>query len=245
MKINNIFIIVIALFVINCKGNNRRNDTVEKDTLTTQHVDSGTENKGSINRNRDNLKIPSQSNTVSNNIADEAKNYFNQGIQLLQKRGFFLTTKRDTQTYLKAANYIKKAIEHDSNYVNAYTNLAQIYYKLDSNNLALDVLNSLLKVKPNYVEAITTKGFVLEKMSKQEKANHQYKKALQIYSFKLDKTYSDYINKAFLSLLLYGEKEGLKELEMLNEKYPDKDIEKYIVQFKNFNRQEFINNALN
>ncbi len=78
---------------------------MEKDTLTTRHVDSGTKNKGSINRNRDNLKIHSQSNAASNNIADEAKNYFNQGIQLLQKRGFFLTTKRDTQTYLKAANY--------------------------------------------------------------------------------------------------------------------------------------------
>lgn len=245
MKINNIFVIVIALFIINCKGNNQSNDTGEKDTLTTQHEGSGTENKGSLKINKENLQMPAQINTVSNEISNEAKNYFNQGIQLLQKRGFFLTTKRDTQTYLKAANYIKKAIEHDSNYINAYTNLAQIYYKLDSNNLALDVLNSLLKVKPNYVEAITTKGFVLEKMGKQEKANHQYKEALQIYSFKLEKTYSDYINKAFLSLLLYGEKEGLKELEILNEKYPDKDIEKYIIQFKNFNRQEFINNALN
>jgi tetratricopeptide (TPR) repeat protein len=235
MKNKNSLIVLICFLIINCKGQQEEN--AKKHTISNKSGNEYIEKKDNSQTLQD-LSKPKE-------ISNEAANLFNQGIQILQKRGFFLSTKKDTQNYLKAASYIKKAIEHDRNYVNAYINLAKIYYKINHDSLALDVLNNLLEIKPKHVEAITTKGFILEKINKKDEANIQYKIALQIYSFRLNKTYSDHINRAFLTLLLYGEKEGIKELERIKEKYPNKKIDGYINQFRNFNREAFIKNALN
>jgi len=213
-------------------------DIIDVVTLSLQQDDTLSKNKYIIDKDNTNRRTELSYTTI------EAKKEINQGIQLLQKRGYFLLTKQDTQSYLKAAQYIEKAIMYDSNYINAYNILTQIYYKLDSNKLALDVLNRLLIVKPNSIEAITTKGFVYERIGLIEKANLHYIKALHLYSNQFDKSKTDYINEAFLYLLLYGEKDGIKEIQKVKNMYPDGNIENYILQFNNFNRGEFIKHAL-
>ncbi len=147
--------------------------------------------------------------------------------------------------YLKAANYYQKAIACDSNNIDALRDLVQSYYKLGSNNLALSVVNKLLLIKPNYVEAITAKGFILERTGDRQEADNLYKRVIRMYSQSVNKTYSDDINKAFLIMMLYGKKKGLGELYKMKTKYPNRNIETYVYMFKNFNRSNFLKNALN
>lgn len=229
----NILIFCLCI-LISCTDKQSKEKTELSEKQDTQQIKINQENNNKVYQPK-----------VIDNSTKDAKQYFNQGIQLLQERGFFLLTKKDTLTYLKAAKFIEKAINIDSTYINAYTNLAQIYFKIDSNKKALEVLNNLLYVKPDYVEAITSKGFILERMGKIKDAEENYKKALQIYNFKLNKTYNDYINTAFLVLLLYGEDEAYEKLDNIKNKFPKKDLKIYRNQFKNFNRNEFIKNSLN
>ncbi len=115
---------------------------------------------------------------------------------------------------------------------------------MDSVSKAIQVLDKLLKVDSNYVEAITSQGFIYEKMGEQEKAMSSYKKALNIYSFRLIKNYGDHINKSFLVMLLYGENPALEELKEVKKLYPEKNVLFFENQFRNFDREIFIKNSL-
>jgi tetratricopeptide (TPR) repeat protein len=234
---NKAIIIMGFCLFFSCTGNHKtkdaENDSAKKDMLLQK-----------INLNQQN-KIEEHQPQNSTIKINETKGYLKQGLRLLQERGFFLVTKKDTQTYLEAAHLIEKAIAIDSSYTNAYTNLAQIYFKLDSNEKALEVLNKLLLIKPDYVEAISSQGFVLEKIGRIKEAEKKYIKAFHMYDLQLNKTYKDYINKAFLALLIYGKEEAIKELDNIKNRFSEEDITLYKNQFKNFNRREFINNSLN
>ena len=157
---------------------------------------------------------------------------FEKAIDLQRNNGFFLSTPKDTQVFIHSAILMEKAITLDSSNQNIYVNLAQVYFKLDSICKAIQVLDKLLKVDSNYVEAITSQGFMYEMMGEEEKAMSSYKKALNIYSFRLIKKYGDHINKSFLVMLIYGENPALEELKEVKKLYPEKDVSFFEINFE-------------
>ena len=174
----------------------------------------------------------------------ESKKVFEEAIDLQRKNGFFLSTPKDTLVLINSAYLMEKAIALDSSNKNFYVNLTKVYIKLDSVTKAIQVLDKLLELEPNYVEVITSKGFIYERLGEKNKSDMSYKKALDIYNLRINKTYGDYINKSFLVMLLYGKNEALQELEEINKLYPEEDISFFITQFNNFDRSKFIHNSL-
>lgn len=174
----------------------------------------------------------------------DSKQLFDKAIELQRENGFFLTTSKDTQVFVNSASLMEKAISLDTKNLNLYTNLAKVYFKLDNTEKAIQVLDNLFKVDSSYVEAISSQGFIYEKIGEREKACKKYKKALDVYSFRLNKEYGDYVNRAFLIMLLYGEKSALEELEKINRKYPEEDVSFFEYQFQNFDRGNFIKNSI-
>jgi tetratricopeptide (TPR) repeat protein len=235
--------IVASINLVACTNNSstKESATVEKDSIEEKN----TEDVKYHNKNGENQDSIYQFSKDKDTASYSAMDYFYHGVSLLRDNGFFLSSRKDTLVYLEAAKYMEKAVSMDTSFVNGYTNLAQIYYQLDSNRLAIDALDRLLDISPDYIPAVTTKGFVFEKMGRMRDANLQYEKAITLYSRKLHPEYEDYKNKAFLIMLLHGEKAGIKELKKLREKYPDENVDLFIKQFQHFNREEFISSALN
>lgn len=189
-------------------------------------------------------KFDSEHVAVSDDSLTSSKQIFYKAIDLQRKNGFFLSTPKDTLVFIKSAQLMEKAISLDSSNLNIYINLAKVYFRLDSTEKSIQVLDDLLNVDSNYVEAVTAQGFVYEKTGEIEKATNNYKKSLDLYSFRLNIEYQDYINKAFLIMLLYGKEPALIELKEAIRKYPNKDISFFDNQFRNFDREKFIINSL-
>lgn len=171
----------------------------------------------------------------------EAEKYFEKAIGLQRDNGFFLSTKEDTLILLEAAGLIEKAIKLDSLNQNFYYNLSQLHFRLGNNNRAIQILDKYLVVDPENEEAITAQGFLFEKMGNLRKASNRYRTALELYD---EKTYGARINKAFLILLLHGVDQAMLELKEIEEEFPEQDLSAFEYQFKNFNREQFINNSL-
>lgn len=223
-------IIPLLIVLVSCHKDNTNNYT------TNEGDEEVVENKS--------VALIDSSKIAVDTSFDSAFEYFEFGVNILRENGFFLSTRNDTLIYLKAAKYMQKSIELDTCFISGYENLAKIYYKVDSNLSAICVLDKLLMVDPNHIEAVATKGFILENMCEIEDAVMQYEKALSMYLVKSDPLCDDYINMAFLVLLLHGKKAGIKDLESIRIKCPNVDVELYIKQFENFNRKEFIKDAL-
>ena len=190
----------------------------------------------------DEKKIQNRQNTITQKL--ESKKVFEEAIDLQRKNGFFLSTPKDTLVLINSAYLMEKAIVLDSSNKNIYVNLTKVYIRLDSLTKAIHVLDKLLEIDSNYVEAITSKGFIYERMGEKNKSDTSYKQALDIYNLRLNKTYGDYINKSFLVMLLYGNNKALQELEEIKKLYSEEDISFFITQFNNFDRNIFIQNSL-
>lgn len=230
---NIMILLTFYLAFVSCSSNTADKEVIKnkKDTSITVFV-------------KDDKITHEEAKVIPNTKQLNSKQVFEKAIDLQRKNGFFLSTPKDTQVFINSAILMEKAITLDSSNQNIYMNLAKVYFKLDSVSKAIQVLDKLLKVDSNYVEAITSQGFIYEKMGEQEKAMNSYKKALNIYSFRLIKNYGDRINKSFLVMLLYGENPALEELEEVKKLYPEKDVSFFENQFRNFDREIFIKNSL-
>jgi tetratricopeptide (TPR) repeat protein len=173
-----------------------------------------------------------------------SKQTFYKAIDLQRKNGIFLSTPKDTLVFIKSAQLMEKAISLDSCNLFIYINLAKLYFRLDSTEKSIQILDNLLDVDSNYVEAVTAQGFIYEKIEKKEKATNKYKKALDLYSLRVNKEYQDYVNKAFLILLLYGQDSALIELQEVKRECPNKDVSFFENQFRSFDRDKIITNSL-
>lgn len=230
-----IIFVGMCFALISCNSENSKKEAIQNPKNKNAKVQKPTKADKAISE---------ESNVNQKDSQLSSKQLFEKAIDLQRKNGFFLSTSKDTQVYINSAELMEKAISLDSSNVNYRVNLAKVYFKLDSNEKALDVFNEILLIKPDYVEAVTSKGFILEKLGNITDAKKSYQKALKIYGLRTDKTYGDYINMSFLVLLLEGKEEALKELSQVKNKFPDKDITVFKNQFENFDRKEFINKSL-
>jgi tetratricopeptide (TPR) repeat protein len=176
-------------------------------------------------------------NRKSQELVEEAVN-------LQREIGFTIKSKEDSLIFLHSANLLKQAIEVDSMNLFAYVHLVQIYLQFNNTNEAIKLLEKTLIINPNYVEAMSSLGFLHEKIENYDKAVYYYHSALKEYNSRTEKTYSDCINKMFLLLMIEGEETALKELQTIKQMFPDQNPENWKEFITEFNRKEFIENAL-
>lgn len=213
-----------SLFFLSCSIGENRNQNSD---ISNQAVDN------------------SQKFVITKELQDSSKVLLERAINLQKENGFFLITKKDTMVYLESAKLISAAISIDQSNPNFYVNLSKIQFKLDQVETAIETLEKLIKIKPNYVEAITAQGFMLEKIGQQKEAEEHYRVALEAYTNKKEKEYGDLINRVFLILLLEGKDDALKEFEEIERTIPDEEVSFFKMRIQNFNRESFIDNGLN
>lgn len=149
----------------------------------------------------------------------------------------------DTLKLRNAIDILEKSITIDSLYYLAYANKAIALSRLGQNSQALNTLNKITNLKPDYAEGFSMQGFMFEKMGNIDSANSKYKEAIGAYNYRLNKAnkIEDKINRAFILSLINREK-GLNEINDLIRDNPDNTtIEMWKKQlFDQFNRKEFI-----
>lgn len=146
--------------------------------------------------------------------------------------------------YDSAITYLNQAIEIDSSYLLAYTNKAQALQRKGSLMEALEVLNRVEIIKPDFVDVIVGQGFILEKLGQMESADQKYKQALKAYEKRLaddpqnDKVQSDI---AFLYIFLEDRNAALDEIRDLILENPESEQLKMMEGLiKDFDRKKFI-----
>lgn len=140
--------------------------------------------------------------------------------------------------------YLEQAIEIDSLYLFAYTNKAQALQRKGSLEEALEVLNEVEIIKPDFAEVIMGQAFLLEKMNKMELADQKYRKALKAFEKRLkddprsDKVQSDI---AFLYIFLEDKNAALDEIRNSILENPESEQLKMMERvIKDFDRKNFI-----
>jgi len=146
--------------------------------------------------------------------------------------------------YDSAITYLNQAIEIDSLYLLAYTNKAQALQRKGSLKEALEVLNQVEIIKPDFAEVIMGQGFLLEKMGNMELAHTKYKQALEASVKRLNdetkkiKAQSDI---AFLYVFLEDQNKAIDEIQNLILENPESEQLKMMEGvIKNFDRKKFI-----
>lgn len=157
----------------------------------------------------------------------------------------FPTNHTDTLKLRNAIDILEKSITIDSLYYLAYANKAIALSRLGQNSKALNTLNKITKLKPDYAEGFSMQGFMFEKMGDIDSANSKYKEAIVAYDSRINKAHKieDKISKAFITSLINREK-GLNEISDLIRNNPENNtIEMWKKElFDQFNRKEFIDN---
>ena len=180
-------------------------------------------------------------------VNQESVRLMGEAIKLQRDNGFFLSNKKDTLIFKQSVKLMEKAILLDNTYTNAYTNLAEVYLKLEDYEKGIVVLNKLLKLKPNYVEVICKSGFVFERMDELDKARSNYKKAYNIYTARIEISgeYTDYINRVPIVFLLEGRQQAINELESIKSQFPNQNITLYEKSFATISRENLIIDLIN
>lgn len=91
-----------------------------------------------------------------------------------------LIIQRDTTQVLKAAKYLKKAIEMDPKMEDAYINIATCYGMAKKYNEGIEMLNALLKINPKNKDAYILLGVTYDQMGEKAKAKEYYELAKKL-----------------------------------------------------------------
>lgn len=97
--------------------------------------------------------------------------YFKLGTLIIQK---------DTTQALKAAGYLKKAIEMDPKMEDAYINIATCYGMAKKYNEGIEILNALLKINPKNKDAYILLGVIYDQAGNKTKAKEYYELAKKL-----------------------------------------------------------------
>lgn len=197
-----------------------------------------------VSRSQNQEGLGSDTAIINEVLRDSSNLLFRKAIQLQKENGFFLLTHKDTMVYEESARLIAKAISINKINPNYYTNLAKIQFKLEQCEKAIHTLDELLIINSNYTEALSAKGFILEKTGKLDSATICYRQAIEEYDKIKEKEPGDIINKAFLILLIEGEDKALKEIKKLKGKVAESEILFLEEQIRHFDRESFIDNGL-
>lgn len=125
--------------------------------------------------------------------------------QELKSKAYELYTLHDQPDSLrKSLGYLSLAMEIDSLDHRILITSAQILVKIGERDSAIQVIDKALGIKPNFAQAISFKGFVLERMKNLYEANKNYLKAIHIYDslLQIEMNKSYLYNKAFISLFV-------------------------------------------
>lgn len=168
----------------------------------------------------------------------------NKAAKLMGKISSFNGDSVNNLLYDSAIIYLDQAIEIDSLYLFAYTNKAQALQRKGSLEEALEVLNEVETIKPDFAELIMGQAFLLEKMNKMELADQKYRQALKAFERRLkndpknDKVQSDI---AFLYIFLEDKNAALDEIRDLILRNPESEQLKIMEELiKDFDRKKFI-----
>jgi protein O-GlcNAc transferase len=80
-----------------------------------------------------------------------------------------------------AENYLKKAIEANPSYTQAYTLLGNCQDCLDKKEDAIASYDKALQIDPNYADAWFNKGMILKKMGLNQEGTRCIEKSIDLY----------------------------------------------------------------
>jgi len=129
----------------------------------------------------------------------------------------------------KAEEEFKKAVVFDGNATASY-NLAEIYFKQEKLELALDYIQKCLLKKEGWAKAYSLKGVILNKIGRFSEAIESFKKALQISNTETDKAvYGLNLSVAYINNKEYDKARSL--LENLLPRVKDEKIKAKITEY--------------
>jgi tetratricopeptide (TPR) repeat protein len=142
---------------------------------------------------------------------------------------------------------LNKAIKIDNQYYLAYANKAMMLARCKLYTNAIETLDQIIKIRPNYAEGIANQGFIYEKTGDLNKANEKYKEAINAYLRRLSDPYiiidgvSLQADIAFIFFFTEGKDKALQLIDTIISWNPDN---KTAISMKGnimtLNREEFI-----
>ena len=165
--------------------------------------------------------------------------------QELKSKAYELYTLHDQPDSLrKSLGYLSLAMEIDSLDHRILITSAQILVKIGKRDSAIQVINKALDIKPNFAEAISFKGFILERIENLYEANKNYLKAIHIYDslLQIEMNKSYLYNKIFISLFVNDKNDVISELDYMISTIPQDTFLLYLKNniIKNFDRAVFL-----
>jgi tetratricopeptide (TPR) repeat protein len=172
-----------------------------------------------------------------------ALDYNNQGVKLLARSNQIGENKN--QLLDSALFLFDKGIELDKNFIALYINKSQVLRKKSQFTEAIEVLDIVLRIKPNYPEVIMGKGFLFEKLNMKEDAAKSY---IEARDFFLEQSMSNpnsvtiKCNSIFALYFVEGKVKALEQIDKLIVEYPESsEAFQFKTMLEEFDRQEFIN----
>jgi len=143
---------------------------------------------------------------------------------------------------------LDKAIQLDSLNPAPYMSQAGFYCQLGLRRAALRVLARLLSANPNVVGALTSQGFILERMGKQREAREKYLKEIALCSRLIEQNGPDSIQVtqrlalAVAVLFAKGKAQGVLEYNKILSIYPKNTMVLFERSlFYDFDRKSLLN----
>lgn len=165
--------------------------------------------------------------------------------QELKSKAYELYISHDQPDSLrKSLRYLSLAMKIDSLNHRILITSAQILVKIGERDSAIQVIDKALGIKPNFAEAISFKGFILERTGNLYEANKNYLKAIHIYDslLQIEMNKSYLYNKVFISLFVNDKNDVISELDHTIFTIPQDTFLLYLKNniIKNFDRAVFL-----
>ena len=148
-----------------------------------------------------------------------------------------------------ALTLLNKAIKLDTQYYLAYANKALILSKLKRYQEAMETLDKIIKIRPNYAEGISGQGFLYEKTGESIKAVERYQEAIAAYlrrlnePLKLTNRVNVQVDIAFMLVFTNGKEAAMRLMDTIIVYNPNNKVANYMKKYiTSFDRREFIDN---
>lgn len=239
----------LVLLIFSCRNNGSNKPINETKTASSNtQLDSIFQVFKESDSNYEPL-VTAKTKDLKTDFNASAKNLNNKAIEILSGVSGEPITSQDSLHLESALTFLNKAIKLDSQYYLAYANKANILSKLKRYNEAIEILERIIKIRPDYAEGIANQGFLYEKMGDINKADEKYKSAIGAYIRRLNDPYK-IMNKinvqvdiAFMLLFTESKEMATQAIDTIIARNPDSKIAIYMKgTIMSFNRQEFIKN---
>lgn len=195
---------------------------------TNNNIYNRYQNKDSINVNNESIQLNNRASKVIISALKETNK----------------TTAENL--YFDALHLLDQSIKTDSTNYLALENMTNVLIKLDKRVEAIKVIDLIIRKNRYNAEAISVKGFILEKMGENSLAKKQFLKAINIYQNRPKKNtgekVSDECNKVFLFLFLENKDKVIEKLDSLKTVFhkQEKIINSIETAALIFNKDEFL-----